>query len=87
MAAIEAIIFAAAAGFAFVIAITIIVIIGVRQEERYSTLANRNAPSAMAQLARLVLGRHVRPELDEVAAHNSLADDQAPRERRIGSKN
>ena len=67
MTAIDAIIFAGVAGFAFVVVITIIVIIGVRQEERYLTLANRNAPSAMAQLTRLVLGRYLRREFDDTA--------------------
>jgi hypothetical protein len=62
MAATEAIIFAAAAGFAFFVVITIIVIIGVRQEERYMTLEHRSAPSAVAQLARIILGRYVRRE-------------------------
>jgi hypothetical protein len=62
MAAIDAIVFAAAAGFAFILVITIIVILGVRQEERYLTLADKNAPGAMAQLARLILGRYFRRE-------------------------
>jgi hypothetical protein len=62
MALLSVIVFAAAAGFAFVIVITIIVIIGVHQEERYMTLEHRNAPGAMAQIARIVLGRYVRKE-------------------------
>jgi hypothetical protein len=64
MAAIEVIAFAAAAGFAFVFAMTIIVIIGVHREERYLTLLNKTAPGAMALIARIVLGRYVRKELD-----------------------
>ena len=64
MAAIDALIFAGAAGFALVIVITFVVIVGIHREERYLTLANRNAPGAMAQLARLVLGRYVRRETD-----------------------
>lgn len=59
MAAIEAIVLAAAAGFAFVVAITVIVIIGVRQEERHLTFPDRRAPSGVAGLARLIVGRHV----------------------------
>jgi len=62
MAAIEVIIFAAAAGFAFAVLITVMVIIGIRKEERYLTLMNRTAPGAIAQLARIVLGRYVRRE-------------------------
>jgi hypothetical protein len=61
-AIVEAIVFAAAAGFTFVIVISVIVIIGVRQEERYMTLEHRTAPSATAQLARIILGRYVRRE-------------------------
>jgi hypothetical protein len=73
MAAIEVIVFAAAAGFAFAVVITIVVIIGVRQEERYMTLTNRTAPGAIAQLARIVLGRYVRKEHDDAIAR-SLPD-------------
>jgi hypothetical protein len=40
MAAIEVIIFAAAAGFAFAVVITIVVIIGVRQEELPNDFVN-----------------------------------------------
>jgi hypothetical protein len=64
MPAIEVITFAVAAGFGFAIVITFIVIIGVRHEERYLTLANKTAPGAIAQLARIVLGRYVRKEKD-----------------------
>jgi hypothetical protein len=64
MAAIEVIVFATAAGFAFVIVMTIIVIIGVHREERYLTLTNKAAPGAIALLARIVLGRYVRKERD-----------------------
>ena len=62
MAAIEVIIFATAAGFAFAVVITVVVIIGIRKEERYLTLLNRTAPGAIAQLARIVVGRYVRRE-------------------------
>ena len=86
MTAIDAIIFAGVAGFALVVVITIIVIIGVRQEERYLTLANRNAPSAMAQLTRLVLGRYLRREFDDMAERGYLDDRAARREHRVDSK-
>lgn len=68
MAAIEVTIFVAAAGFAFAVLITIMVIIGIRKEERYLTLMNKTAPGAIAQLARIVLGRYVRREHDVLAA-------------------
>lgn len=64
MALLSVIVFAAAAGFAFVVVITIIVIAGIHQEERYMTLEHRSAPGAMAQLARIILGRYVRKEQD-----------------------
>ncbi len=78
MAAIEVIVFAVAAGFAFAVVITIIVIIGVRQEERYLTLTNRTAPSAVAQLARIVLGRYVRKEQDLRVGRRYPADPGDP---------
>jgi hypothetical protein len=74
MAAIDVIIFAVAAGFAFAVLTTVIVIIGIRKEERYLTLMNRTAPGAVAQLARIVLGRYVRRE------HDLLAPRRAPDE-------
>jgi hypothetical protein len=61
-AVIAAIVFAAGAGFAFVVVISVVVIIGVRQEERYLTFEDRTAPGAAALLARIVLGRYVRKE-------------------------
>ncbi len=75
MAAIDVIIFAAAAGFAFAVLITVVVIIGIRKEERYLTLMNKTAPGAMAQLARIVLGRYVRRE------HDLMAPQRNPDER------
>jgi hypothetical protein len=71
MAAIDIITFAVAAGFAFAVLITVVVIIGIRKEERYLTLMNKTAPGAMAQLARIVLGRYVRREHDlRAPSHN-----------------
>ncbi len=86
MAAIEAIVFAVAAGFTFVIVISVIVIIGVRREERYFTLSNRNAPGAIAQLARLVLGWHVRRESTSAAGYGSPAESATPHECSSGAK-
>jgi hypothetical protein len=60
MAAIEAIVFVAAAGFAFVVVIAMIVIIGVHREERYLTFGRNTAPGAVARLARIVLGCYLR---------------------------
>jgi hypothetical protein len=50
---------ATAAGFA-VAAATVLVIIGVRQEERRGTIENKRAPSIPALLARRVLTTYVR---------------------------
>jgi hypothetical protein len=86
MAAIEAIVFVAAAGFAFVIVIMIIVVIGVRQEERYKTLEQRTAPSAIAQLARIVLGRDVRREEYKNSEHRYPDERNDSRHRRVGPR-
>ncbi len=83
MAALSAIIFAAAAGFAFIVVITIIVIIGVHQEERFMTLEHRTAPSAMAQLARIILGRYVRKEQRGLTGRD---ESNGSREHRTCSK-
>lgn len=64
MAAIEAITVAVAAGFAVIVIATIMVIIGVRQEqaimqrEGRRTLIHREPPTIPALLARRVLGAH-----------------------------
>jgi hypothetical protein len=74
MAAIDAIVFAVAAGFAFAVLVTVIVIIGVHREERRKTLTSRNAPGALAQLARIVLGWNVRDE--DAAGVQHVYDDR-----------
>lgn len=85
MAVIVAIVFAAAAGFAFVVAIFVIVIIGVHREERYLTFENRTAPGAVALLARIVLGRYVRKQRGR--RQRSTPDDLASsREPSVGPR-
>jgi hypothetical protein len=59
MAAIDAIVFATAAGFAVIVIATILVIIGVHQEERRKTLAFGDPPTVAALLARRVLGAYI----------------------------
>jgi NADH:ubiquinone oxidoreductase subunit 6 (subunit J) len=86
MAAIEVIVFIVAAGVAFAVVITIIVIIGVRQEERYLTLTHRTAPGAIAQLARMVLGRYVRKEQDARIERRDPDDPMSSRERTTSSR-
>lgn len=64
MAAIEAIAFAGGAGIAVIVIATILVIIGVRQEQRLlereqrMRFAHRQPPTIAARLARWVLGAH-----------------------------
>jgi uncharacterized protein (DUF39 family) len=62
MRVIEAIAFAAGAGFALVIVATVVVVIAVRTEERYLPARARRAHSITARLARIIVGRHVRQE-------------------------
>ena len=64
MAAIEVIVFAGAAGFAVIIVATVLVIIGVHQEQRVleregrQIFAHHEPPTILALLARRVLGAH-----------------------------
>lgn len=86
MAAVELIVFTVAAGFAFVVVTFVIVVIAVRQEERNLTLMDKTAPSAVARLARLVLGRYVRKEYDR-RQHGRYPDDLASsRERSVAPR-
>jgi hypothetical protein len=72
VAAIYVLLLVVAAGFAAIAVATILVIIGVRQEERHKTfLRGDPPPTTCALLARWVLGAYVqmlperRPELGE----------------------
>jgi len=47
------------AGFGLILVATVVVAIGVRQEERYWTLKQGRAPSLFAWLTRIVLGHYV----------------------------
>ena len=73
MAAVDMLLFATAAGFALIIAATILVIIGVHQEERRATFAGNRPPTIPALLARRVLGTHV----DLLRDHQPAAPDRA----------
>jgi hypothetical protein len=55
-------------GFGLVLAATVVVTIGVRQEERYRTLKHTRPPGTLAGLARVILGHYVRVHDDEPAA-------------------
>jgi hypothetical protein len=75
MAAVEAIVFAGAAGFAVIVVATILVIIGVRQEQRVmeregrQTFARQEPPTILALLARRVLGAHFNRVPGELPHH------------------
>jgi hypothetical protein len=56
MITIMILMFVTAAGFGLVVIATVLVIIGVHQEERRQTLLNRRPPTIPALLARRVLG-------------------------------
>jgi hypothetical protein len=65
MLAIGALALITVVGFGLVLVATVVVAIGVRQEERYWTLKQGRAPSLFAWLARVVLGHYVRkPDAD-----------------------
>jgi hypothetical protein len=81
MLAIEPIAFAAAAGFAVVIVATILVIVGVRQEERRETFASPRPPTIPALLARRVLGAYAH-QLPEGRHREDQEPDSASRPTR-----
>lgn len=90
MAAIEAIVFAGAAGFAVIIVFTVLVIIGVRQEEREKTLLY-GPPTIPALLARVILSAHItiRPEEHPELEHRELEgpeEEPAWFERPVGPR-
>jgi hypothetical protein len=60
MGVIEWVVFAGCAGFALVVVITILVVIGVSHEEKTKALTHRDPPTVPALLARRVLGTYVR---------------------------
>ena len=55
----------AAAGLAAMLAVVLLVTIGVHQEEKRLTFARLRGPTAAARVARLILGRYVRPAAPE----------------------
>jgi hypothetical protein len=59
MAVVDALLFVVAAGFAVIVVATILVIVGVRQEERHRTIAGQGPPTIMALLARRILGTYI----------------------------
>lgn len=76
MLAIGALALITVVGFGLVLVATVVVAIGVRQEERYWTLKHGRAPSLFAWLARVILGHYVRKH-DEPAP-DTHPDDVLP---------
>lgn len=64
-------------GFGLVLVATVVVTIGVRQEERYWTLKHGRAPSLFAWLARVIVGHYVRKHDDDLAPY-ARPDDALP---------
>jgi hypothetical protein len=77
MLAIGALALIAVVGFGLVVVATVVVAIGVWQEERYWTLKHRRAPGPLAWLTRVALGHYVRKHDDE-PAHTAPPDDVLP---------
>jgi hypothetical protein len=77
MLAIGALALIAIVGIGLVLAATVVVTIGVRQEERYRTLKHGRAPGRLAGLTRVILGHYVRAHDDE-PAHAAPPDDVLP---------
>jgi hypothetical protein len=75
---IEAILFAISSGFAVIVIATILVIIGVHDEERRRTLTRQHPPTITSLLARRVLGTYTRQP-------DQKQDEQAPHPHARGS--
>ena len=69
----------AAAGFAVILAAVLLVTIGVHQEEKRLTFAQRRGPTGTARVARRIVGRYVRrTEPEPRAARWSVTTPVAP---------
>jgi hypothetical protein len=77
MAAVDALLFAVAAGFTVIVMATILVIVGVRQEERHRTIADQGPPTILALLARRILGTYI----------NLLSEDDLGRDNTTTTNN
>jgi hypothetical protein len=77
MLAIGALALIAVVGLGLVLVATVVVTIGVRQEERYRTLKHGRAPGLLAGLTRVALGHYVRQHDDE-PAHATPPGDALP---------
>jgi hypothetical protein len=78
----------AAAGLLVILAVVLLVTIGVHQEERRLTFARQRGPTAAARVARLIVGRYVRPaepEPEPPASGRAETRPAVQREPRTGS--
>lgn len=64
MASVYVLLFIVTAGVAVVVVATVVVVIGVRQEERHGTIAHQCPRTIPALLARRVLGAYLLPLLE-----------------------
>jgi hypothetical protein len=67
----------AAAGLAVMLAVVLLVTIGVHQEEKRLTFARPRGPTAAARVARLIVGRYVRPAAPEPRVSGQSATEPA----------
>jgi hypothetical protein len=77
MLAIGALALIAVIGFGLILLATIVVAIGVRQEEHHWSLKHGQAPGLFAGLTRVTLGHYVRKHDDE-PAEAARPDDLLP---------
>jgi hypothetical protein len=68
MLAVGALALLTVVGFGLVLVASVVVAIGVRQEEHYWTLKHGRAPGLFAGLTRVTLGHYVRKHDDDPAA-------------------
>lgn len=74
MAIIETLVIVVAAGFVFFALAALVVIMGIRQEERSWTLAYGDAPTGVARLARRMLHAHSTCRPVVLLANDLLSD-------------
>src|SRR5215470_17244760 len=67
----------AAAGLAVILTVVLLVTVGVHQEERRLTFGRERGPTAPARVARLIVGRYVRPTEPEPLAASQRATKAA----------
>jgi hypothetical protein len=87
MAAIEVMVFAVAAGFALIVVATIVVIIGIHQEERSRAIVRGRRPqTACALVARYILGGHFYLIPEERPGQEDPSDEPPWFERPVGPR-